>query len=174
MPADNPLPNNPMWAYGLRNSFGMAFDPLTRQLWETENGPECNDELNLITPGANYGWGPSETCTVPPSAPMNTNQDGPSVVQPKTWYAATTAPTGATFCFSCGLGSDVEGALVYATYKTHELRRVRLNSDQSVQSEAPLLAHRRHHRGHPRSEGRHLVHRRHLAAPGHVLLNRLS
>ena len=51
------------WSYGLRNSFGFTFDPETRNLWETENGPECNDELNRIVKGGNYAWGPNETCS---------------------------------------------------------------------------------------------------------------
>jgi glucose/arabinose dehydrogenase len=120
----------------------MAFDPVTNQLWGTDNGPECTDELNLLRPGANYGWGPTETCTTPPDAPTNTNQDGPSPVLPKAWYAATTAPTGLTFCSTCGLGADLEGSLVYATYKTSELRRVTLDASRtSVVSETQLLAH---------------------------------
>ena len=62
IPADNPFPDSYAYSYGNRNSFGLAFDPETGDLWETENGPECNDELNRILPGRNYGWGPSETC----------------------------------------------------------------------------------------------------------------
>jgi glucose/arabinose dehydrogenase len=44
------------YAYGLRNSFGMAFDPVTGNLWDTENGPSSMDEVNLIAPGFNSGW----------------------------------------------------------------------------------------------------------------------
>ena len=46
-----------MFAFGIRNSFGFAFDPRTDRLWQTENGPACNDEVNLIRKGRNYGWG---------------------------------------------------------------------------------------------------------------------
>ncbi len=57
IPADNPLgPDNPTFALGIRNSFGLCFDPETGDLWETENGPTGDDEINLIEPGANYGW----------------------------------------------------------------------------------------------------------------------
>jgi glucose/arabinose dehydrogenase len=57
IPADNPLgPANPTFALGIRNSFGLCFDPETGDLWETENGPSGDDEINLIEPGANYGW----------------------------------------------------------------------------------------------------------------------
>jgi len=57
VPADNPFgPDNPAWSIGHRNSFGLCVDPNTGALWETENGPDVNDEVNLIEPGANYGW----------------------------------------------------------------------------------------------------------------------
>src|SRR5207247_9759142 len=59
--ASNPFGNR-IWAYGIRNSFGFAFDPTTHHLWETENGPECNDELNLIVRAGNFAWGPNESC----------------------------------------------------------------------------------------------------------------
>jgi aldose sugar dehydrogenase len=42
------------YAYGIRNSFGLDFDPLTGKLWDTENGG--NDEINLVQPGFNSGW----------------------------------------------------------------------------------------------------------------------
>ena len=57
VPDDNPLgPGNPTFALGIRNSFGLCFDPETGELWETENGPTEDDEINLIEAGGNYGW----------------------------------------------------------------------------------------------------------------------
>jgi glucose/arabinose dehydrogenase len=50
------FPLNLYYAYGIRNSFGMDFDPLTGSLWDTENGPAYGDEVNLIEPGFNSGW----------------------------------------------------------------------------------------------------------------------
>ena len=50
--------NNPLnlyYAYGIRNSFGIGFDPVTGSLWDTENGPGENDEINLVEPGFNSG-----------------------------------------------------------------------------------------------------------------------
>jgi glucose/arabinose dehydrogenase len=44
------------YAYGIRNSFGIAFDPLTGRLWETENGLNRYDEINVVEPGFNSGW----------------------------------------------------------------------------------------------------------------------
>ena len=44
----NYRPLDKYFAYGIRNSFGMAFDPLSGNLWDVENGPEFGDEINLV------------------------------------------------------------------------------------------------------------------------------
>ncbi len=48
--------NGYYYAYGIRNSFGLAFDPLTKVLWDTENGPLGYDEINVVKPVFNSGW----------------------------------------------------------------------------------------------------------------------
>ncbi|MDR4512086.1 MAG: PQQ-dependent sugar dehydrogenase [Nitrososphaeraceae archaeon] len=53
---NNQLLLNKYYAYGIRNSFGITFDPVTGILWDTENGPNQYDELNLVNPGFNSGW----------------------------------------------------------------------------------------------------------------------
>lgn len=52
----NSMPLKLYYAYGIRNSFGLGFDPVTKNLWETENGPVHGDEINLVYPGFNSGW----------------------------------------------------------------------------------------------------------------------
>jgi glucose/arabinose dehydrogenase len=49
-------PLNKYYAYGIRNSYGIDFDPVTGNLWDTENGGLCGDEINLVEPGFNSGW----------------------------------------------------------------------------------------------------------------------
>ena len=49
-------PLNLYYAYGIRNSFGIDFDPVGGNLWDTENGPNFGDEINLVKPGFNSGW----------------------------------------------------------------------------------------------------------------------
>jgi glucose/arabinose dehydrogenase len=61
VPADNPFAQQPgafasIWSYGNRNAQGLAFEPRSGLLWETEHGPRGGDELNIIRRGANYGW----------------------------------------------------------------------------------------------------------------------
>jgi hypothetical protein len=48
--------NVELFAMGIRNSFGLAVDPVTGYLWDTENGPDKFDEINLVKPGFNSGW----------------------------------------------------------------------------------------------------------------------
>jgi len=62
IPKDNPFVNRSgalpsIWTYGHRNPQGLAFDPATDKLWESEHGPRGGDELNRLEPGRNYGWG---------------------------------------------------------------------------------------------------------------------
>jgi aldose sugar dehydrogenase len=52
----NTHPINKYYAYGIRNSFGIDFDPITGYLWDTENGPGFGDEINLVGAGFNSGW----------------------------------------------------------------------------------------------------------------------
>jgi len=49
-------PLNKYYAYGIWNSFGIDFDPVSRNLWDTENGVVFGDEINLVEPGFNSGW----------------------------------------------------------------------------------------------------------------------
>jgi glucose/arabinose dehydrogenase/plastocyanin len=54
--ASDPL--NLYYAIGIRNSFGIDFDPITGELWDTENGPTAGDEINMVEQGFNSGWYP--------------------------------------------------------------------------------------------------------------------
>jgi glucose/arabinose dehydrogenase len=143
VPLDNPRPASPIIAYGIRNSFGFTFDPRSGRLWETENGPECNDEVNVLnrTRLQNLGWGPSATCSSPPQAPYNTNQDGPNPVMPKRYFGANPpALVGATFCRRCGLSSS--GQLFFGSYNTGTIRRAKLGSNRiGIVFQAPFYDH---------------------------------
>ena len=131
VPAGNPY-GNLVFAYGFRNVFGFDFDPSTGHLWATDNGTEgnaaypeppgpgpltgCNDEVNLVTMGANYGWGPTGNCGTPPAPPINTNRDGPSPVLPALNVEVASGITAARFCSGCGLGPQYEGRLFWVDY----------------------------------------------------------
>lgn len=127
-PQDNPFDGSRIFSYGLRNSFGFAFDPQSGTLWETENGPECVDEINVEKAGENHAWGPNETCSG--SEPENTNQDGPEPrIMPVAWFTPTIAPTGLAFCDGCGI-PDADGALFFGAANTGAIRQIELTADR--------------------------------------------
>jgi glucose/arabinose dehydrogenase len=135
----HPFDRSRIWSYGHRNSFGMDFDPQTGRLWETENGPECTDEINRIVKGGNFGWGPNENCSDP--KPGGTNNSGPTPRhQPRTFYATTIAPTGIAFCHDCGLGSGTNGKFLFGDCNAGRIHRVALTSNRlNIASQSVVL-----------------------------------
>jgi glucose/arabinose dehydrogenase len=124
---NNPFPNSRAFSFGHRNSYGFGFDPQTGRLWQTENGPECNDEINLIVPGGNYAWGPGGT-----SCPPGTNRSGPQPRRlPERTYTPVIAPTGAAFCDGCGLGQAAENDLLFGAWNDGIIRRLVLNGNRN-------------------------------------------
>jgi glucose/arabinose dehydrogenase len=131
VPNDNPYRR--IWAYGIRNSIGFVFDPRTGRLWESENGPSCNDELNRIMRGGNFAWGPNQACP-------DTNNSGPIPrIRPRYTFAATVGLTGAAFCDGCRLGPGYEGDLFVGAVKDGRIRRFDLNATRLGFDAGPLL-----------------------------------
>ena len=96
------------YAYGLRNSFGMDFDPVTGKLWDTENGASYGDEINFIEPGFNSGW-----LQVQGMAPDNFNiedlenfQGKGNYSDPEFVWTDTVGPTAIKFFGSDRLGNQ--------------------------------------------------------------------
>jgi aldose sugar dehydrogenase len=131
IPGTNPFGSR-IWAFGIRNSFGFAFDPETGRLWESENGPECNDEVNRIKRGGNLGWGPNANCP-------NTNNSGPRPrIQPRHTFANTVGLTGLVFCDSCGLGAGFGGDLFVGAVNDGIIRRFDLNGRRTGFDSGPI------------------------------------
>ena len=108
-PSDNPFFTQGgnvarYFAYGIRNSFGMAFDPVTDKLWITHNGPESFDEIDLVEPGFNSGWeqimGPASSTSGLFVLP------GSHYADPKFSWLNTVGPTGIAFLNSAALGAQ--------------------------------------------------------------------
>jgi glucose/arabinose dehydrogenase len=135
-PGDNPIPGSLALSFGHRNSFGIGFDPLTGRLWHSENGPNCEDEVNLVVAGGNFGWGSGSTCP-------GTSTEGPSPIQPETSYTPTIVPTGVAFCVGCGLGPEVEGDLLLGVFGDGaEIRNLSVDGERDdVVDEAVLYDH---------------------------------
>jgi glucose/arabinose dehydrogenase len=136
-PQDNPIPGSKAFSYGHRNSFGIAFDPVTGTLWQTENGPWCEDEINLIMPASNYGWGPTSECP-------GTSSEGPAPVAPELEFTPTIAPTGAAFCAGCALDGVADGDLLFGAWNDGVIRRVILDAERDdVVGADPVYDHER-------------------------------
>ena len=132
IPATNPF-GDPIWAYGLRNSIGFAFDRATGRLWQQDNGPECNDELNRIIKGGNHGWGTRQACP-------NTNNSGPTPrIRPKYSFVDPLGLTGVAFCVGCGLDPAFEGDLFVGAVTDGTLRRFDLDATRNGFASGPVV-----------------------------------
>ena len=132
-PDGSPAPGNPvftqtgalpsLFAIGLRNSFDFTFDPVTNFLFASENGPGCDDEMNRIVGGYNYGWRANYPCDDPnPSPTYNTI--------PPLWYLPSgqccQAPTGIEVYSGTSVPQWHNG-LFMCTYNNGELRHFYLD-----------------------------------------------
>jgi glucose/arabinose dehydrogenase len=98
VPKDNPFVSTPnavasIWSYGHRNPQGLAWDPKSGRLWESEHGPTAGDEINIIERGRNYGWGVATRGR----QPGITKVSEPGMVDPVVYYIPTFAPSGISF-----------------------------------------------------------------------------
>jgi aldose sugar dehydrogenase len=114
IPEDNPFEGSPVYSYGHRNIQGLAWHPVTGELYASEHGLEGNDEINLINPGSNYGW-PIEDC----------NAD--KFEKPVVCFNPAIAPAGMTFAASDILG--YQNDILLATLKAQHIRLIDLESD---------------------------------------------
>jgi glucose/arabinose dehydrogenase len=122
-PADNPFVGRPgalpeVFSYGHRNPQGLVVDPRDGRVWEQEHGARGGDEINVLKPGANYGW---------PEVAYGVNYNGtaigrgersrPGVEQPLHYWDPSIAPSGMTFYrgdrFPGWKGDLLVGALKY-------------------------------------------------------------
>src|SRR5262249_28131220 len=134
-PSDNPFFSQggnlaKYYAYGIRNSFGLAFDPLTGELWDTENGPANYDEINLVQPGFNSGWnrlmGPAGR------DPQGTTDlvffAGSPYTDPKFSWFTTVAPTSIAFLDSVRLGVEYQDDVFVGDFNEGNLYHFSMNA----------------------------------------------
>ncbi len=143
-------PLNKYFAYGIRNGFGLAFDPLTNKLWDTENGPGWGDEINMVEPGFNsgwlkvQGWWPVTTAEPLPAErgyfgedtivnPNNleTFADKGRYSHPEFTWNKSVGVTGLEFLTSDNLGKQYENDLFVADYNNDYLYNFELTQDRS-------------------------------------------
>src|SRR5919202_1662377 len=148
--ADNPplgdnIPLALYYAYGMRNTFGMDFDPITGNLWDTENGNTFGDEINLVHPGFNSGWsqvaGIWEAESKPgPAIGADTNNPPKYLVTfggkgvyraPELATHETIAPTAIKFLNSDKLGKQYENTIFVGDGDFGHLYNFKLNEDRT-------------------------------------------
>ena len=111
---------NDIYAYGIRNTFGIAFDPVTNLLWDTENGTDSYDEINRVDRGFNSGW---EDIMGPTSRNGGTTGKLVSLgaaahyEEPKFSWKTPIAPTDAYFMGTSRLGKQYAHDLFVGTVK---------------------------------------------------------
>lgn len=135
VPGTNPFasPFDLWFAYGVRNTYGIAFDPVTGNLWETENGPNTYDEINLIGAGTNSGWnkimGPDSR------DPQNVSDlvqlPGSAYSDPEFSFLDTIAITGLAFLANSALDANYRDALLVGDNNNGHLYLFRLNAGRT-------------------------------------------
>jgi aldose sugar dehydrogenase len=139
-------PDNSMlkyyYAYGVRNSFGIDFDPVTKKLWDTENGPAYGDEINLVEPGFNSGWrqimgiwqrhGQFAGHVLQDPAKLLVNFGGKGKYSPPefTWYLPI-GPTALKFLNSDRLGKQYENDMFVGNIGNGTMFHFKLNQQRT-------------------------------------------
>ena len=115
--ATNPFgANNPAFNLGLRNSFDFTFHPQTGTVYASENGPDCDDEINRVVAGGNYGWRPNFPC----------GDTNPMFIAPLVRFTPVIAPTGITF-YTGTVFPQFTGSLFLADLNEGRVRRFVVN-----------------------------------------------
>ena len=130
------------YAYGIRNSFGFDWDPLTDKLWDTENGPHFGDEINLVQPGFNSGWVKVQGIWEPNFEQMGKIVHNPNGLndfngngtynEPKLTWIPTVAPTAMTFLSSDRYGSEYRNDLIVGDANTGTIYYFKLNANRNA------------------------------------------
>lgn len=142
IPEDNPFVGRKgakpeIYSYGHRNVQGIALRPGSMQIWAHEHGPRGGDELNLLKPGANYGW-PAITYGVDYSgAIISDKTEAPGMEQPVVYWVPSIAPSGMTF-YSGDKFPEWRGDIFLGALAHRHLRRLELDGDKVVEQEVLL------------------------------------
>jgi aldose sugar dehydrogenase len=127
--ADRPSPANQIWSFGHRNILGLAFDAEGR-LWDLEHGPRGGDELNLVQPGANYGWPVVSNGKHYSGAGIPAHDTRPDLAAPAVSWNPVIAPGDMIF-YSGALFSQWQGQALIAAMKPAALVRVAIEGDSA-------------------------------------------
>ena len=126
--SENPLEH--YRAIGIRNSFGLAIDPFSGNLWDSENGPDHSDEINLVTENFNSGW----SVVMGPATDEQISQiptlGNFKYSDPEFSWQRTITPTGIEFIHSDKF-SKYNGDLLVASCNFGQLFKFQLNEERN-------------------------------------------
>jgi aldose sugar dehydrogenase len=138
-------PLNLYYAYGIRECFGMDFDPVTGTLWDTENGANWGDEINLVNEGFNGGWNKVQGIwrnvgdNIPNASDITYNPsdlvsfDGKGKYRsPEFTWNQTVGPTAIKFLSTEKLGNQYENDMLVANVNNGRIYHFKLNDDRSA------------------------------------------
>jgi len=142
-PADNPFydgggPNaDSIYAYGFRNPFDFDFDPASGTLFSGDNGVACDDEVNRVLPGYNYGWRKNypECDDFSPGGP----DPAYNTIPPLTAWPYSAAPTGVMF-YRGNLFPEWKDDLFVCHWKSGELNHFKLNGARDAIAAHTIIA----------------------------------
>jgi aldose sugar dehydrogenase len=132
-PFGSSVPNILYYAYGIRNSFGFDFDPVTGNLWDSENGGIDKDEINYVYPGFNSGWRKAMGMALQrfdPNQDLFSFEGKGNYSDPEFVWKVTVAPTALKFLNSTKLGTQYENTIFVGDVKTGNLYNFKLDSDR--------------------------------------------
>lgn len=139
VPPDNPFIGQKdaqpeIWSYGHRNSESAAIHPQTGKLWELEFGPKGGDELNILSPGVNYGW---------PVVSWGSHYDGETIPNPPTrpeftdavkYWTPVISPSGITF-YTAEAIPNWKGNLLIGGLSSRAIVRLTLDGESVADEE---------------------------------------
>ena len=129
------MPLRLYYAYGIRNSFGLDFDPITGFLWDTENGPQDGDEINLVEPGFNSGWneiyGFSSSQKGFDTKELVMFDDRGHYEEPKLVWTRSTGLTAIIFLDSDKLGDEYKNDIFVGSVHNGHIYHFKLNQERN-------------------------------------------
>jgi aldose sugar dehydrogenase len=148
---DGILGNTPVlnlyYAYGIKNSFGFDFDPITGKMWDTENGPTFGDEINVVEPGFNSGWVKVQGIWKMDVDPLEEPEKGEIATNgsldlvdfggkgryssPEFTWSNTVGPTALRFFSSDKLGEKYKNDIFVGDIKYGNIYHFKLNKDRT-------------------------------------------
>ncbi|HXH32628.1 MAG TPA: PQQ-dependent sugar dehydrogenase [Bacteriovoracaceae bacterium] len=141
VPKDNPFTSDPkakpeIWSFGHRNAQGLTRHPVTNEIWEAEMGPRGGDEINVLTPGKNYGW-PMITYGREYYGPKIGEKSKAGMEQPLVYWVPSISPSNIAFYWGDKFPAWKHNLFI-ATLSGNHLRRLVLDGHKVISQEKLL------------------------------------